>query len=126
MKHSKEHSFAFPVVKDADNRIADLYGARVTPEPGEDLADYARFRQSFDTENGDNAFAYMLAAVPEPSATLGRAHARRLRGRGKAAVAAYGIADTGYTIPAEGVILMPQWIVHRYARWWPEPERFLP
>jgi cytochrome P450 len=36
------------------------------------------------------------------------------------------IGDTGYTIPAEGVILMPQWTVHRDPRWWPEPERFLP
>lgn len=32
VKHSKDNGFAFPVVKDASNKIADLYGARVTPE----------------------------------------------------------------------------------------------
>ncbi len=31
-KHAKEHAFPFPVVKDAGNKIADAYGARVTPE----------------------------------------------------------------------------------------------
>lgn len=30
--HSKENGFSFPVVKDANNKVADLYGARVTPE----------------------------------------------------------------------------------------------
>lgn len=30
--HAKEHGFSFPVLKDAGNRVADLYGARVTPE----------------------------------------------------------------------------------------------
>jgi peroxiredoxin len=30
--HSKQHGFGFPIVKDAGNKIADLYGARVTPE----------------------------------------------------------------------------------------------
>lgn len=32
VKHAKENGFTFPVVKDANNKIADLYGARVTPE----------------------------------------------------------------------------------------------
>ncbi len=32
VKHSKDNGFAFPVVKDSGNKIADLYGARVTPE----------------------------------------------------------------------------------------------
>ena len=32
VKHAKENGFTFPVLKDADNKIADLYGARVTPE----------------------------------------------------------------------------------------------
>jgi peroxiredoxin len=30
--HAKDHSFPFPVLKDADNAVADLYDARVTPE----------------------------------------------------------------------------------------------
>jgi peroxiredoxin len=30
--HAHEHGFKFPVVKDAGNKIADLYGAQVTPE----------------------------------------------------------------------------------------------
>lgn len=32
IKHNKDNGFSFPVVKDAGNKIADLYGARVTPE----------------------------------------------------------------------------------------------
>ena len=31
-EHAKEHKFAFPVTKDPNNVIADLYGAMVTPE----------------------------------------------------------------------------------------------
>ncbi len=31
-EHSKEHSFKFPVLKDEQNKIADLYAAQVTPE----------------------------------------------------------------------------------------------
>ena len=31
-KHSKEKGFKFPVLKDIQNKIADLYGAQVTPE----------------------------------------------------------------------------------------------
>ena len=31
-EHSKEHGFLFPVLKDDQNKIADLYGAQVTPE----------------------------------------------------------------------------------------------
>ncbi|MBS4028576.1 MAG: thioredoxin family protein [Ignavibacteriales bacterium] len=31
-EHSKEHKFLFPVLKDNGNKIADLYGALVTPE----------------------------------------------------------------------------------------------
>lgn len=30
--HAKEHGFKFPVLKDAGNKVADLYGAQVTPE----------------------------------------------------------------------------------------------
>jgi peroxiredoxin len=31
-EHAKEHGFKFPVLKDENNKIADLYGALVTPE----------------------------------------------------------------------------------------------
>ncbi len=30
--HAKQHAFAFPIMKDPDNKVADLYGARHTPE----------------------------------------------------------------------------------------------
>ena len=30
--HAKQHGFPFPVLKDADDAVADAYGARVTPE----------------------------------------------------------------------------------------------
>jgi peroxiredoxin len=30
--HAKKHGFKFPVLKDERNRVADLYGAQVTPE----------------------------------------------------------------------------------------------
>jgi cytochrome P450 len=29
----------------------------------------------------------------------------------------------GHTIPAGDLVLLPQWVVHRDPRWWPEPER---
>jgi len=31
-EHSKKHGFEFPVLKDERNKVADLYGAQVTPE----------------------------------------------------------------------------------------------
>ena len=31
-EHAKDHGFRFPVVKDPGNKVADLYGAQVTPE----------------------------------------------------------------------------------------------
>jgi cytochrome P450 len=42
------------------------------------------------------------------------------------AKARHPVGNTGYVIPPEGVILMPQWVVHRDPRWWPEPESFRP
>jgi len=30
--HAKKHGLAFPIMKDPDNKVADLYGARHTPE----------------------------------------------------------------------------------------------
>jgi cytochrome P450 len=32
----------------------------------------------------------------------------------------------GYNIPAGTAVLMSQWVIHRDARWFPQPERFLP
>ena len=32
----------------------------------------------------------------------------------------------GWRVPAGSLCLLPQMMVHRDARWWPEPERFLP
>ena len=32
VSHSKENKFSFPVLKDMDNKIADAFGARYTPE----------------------------------------------------------------------------------------------
>jgi cytochrome P450 len=29
----------------------------------------------------------------------------------------------GHTIPAGDLVLLPQWVVHRDPRWWPEPDR---
>ena len=43
---------------------------------------------------------------------------------GRRALAEYDVGD--YRIPARTVVLMSQWIVHRDARWWPEPDRFQP
>lgn len=31
-EHAKEHGFKFTILKDVENKIADLYGAQVTPE----------------------------------------------------------------------------------------------
>jgi cytochrome P450 len=35
-------------------------------------------------------------------------------------------AVAGYTLPADSMIMMSPWVVHRDPRWWPEPERFAP
>lgn len=32
----------------------------------------------------------------------------------------------GHLAPAGSVVVMPQWVVHRDPRWWPDPERFEP
>jgi cytochrome P450 len=32
----------------------------------------------------------------------------------------------GWTIPRGAVVIVSQWVTHRDARWWPEPERFDP
>jgi cytochrome P450 len=32
----------------------------------------------------------------------------------------------GYRLPPKTIVLMSQWVTHRDARWWPDPERFDP
>ncbi|MBI3924787.1 MAG: cytochrome P450 [Armatimonadetes bacterium] len=32
----------------------------------------------------------------------------------------------GFRVPAHSIMVMSQWLLHRDARWWPEPERFCP
>lgn len=32
----------------------------------------------------------------------------------------------GYAIPADALVVMSQWVVHRDARWWPDPDQFIP
>jgi cytochrome P450 len=32
----------------------------------------------------------------------------------------------GYHVPAGSAVIMSQWVIHRDARWWDEPDRFLP
>jgi cytochrome P450 len=43
---------------------------------------------------------------------------------GRRTVAEVEVGD--YRIPAGSLVAMSQWVVHRDARWWPEPERFDP
>jgi cytochrome P450 len=43
---------------------------------------------------------------------------------GRRAIADYPIAQ--YTIPAKSIIMLSPWVVHRDARWFPEPGQFLP
>jgi cytochrome P450 len=43
---------------------------------------------------------------------------------GRRSVAEVEIGD--YSVPAGSLVAMSQWVVHRDARWWPEPERFDP
>jgi cytochrome P450 len=43
---------------------------------------------------------------------------------GRQAINAHRVGD--FEIPAQGVVLMSQYIVHRDPRWWERPEEFLP
>lgn len=43
---------------------------------------------------------------------------------GREAIADYPV--NGGTVKAGDLALLSQWVTHRDARWWPEPERFLP
>jgi cytochrome P450 len=43
---------------------------------------------------------------------------------GRRAIAPYQVGE--YTIPRRAIVVMSQWVVHRDARWYPEPERFDP
>jgi peroxiredoxin len=52
--HGKQHGFTFPLMKDPDNKAADLYGARHTPEVFVvDGAGTLRYHGRID-ENSDN------------------------------------------------------------------------
>lgn len=61
--HSKEHGFKFPVLKDEKNKVADLFGAQVTPEtfvinPQGKLLYHGRID---DNRKGDNVQSADLA-----------------------------------------------------------------
>lgn len=43
---------------------------------------------------------------------------------GRRAIDAFAIGD--YRLPARTVVFMSQWVTHRDARWFPDPDRFLP
>ena len=63
--HSKEHGFKFPVLKDEQNKIADLYNAQVTPEifvinPKGALVYHGRID---DSRKGDNIKSQDLAVA---------------------------------------------------------------
>jgi cytochrome P450 len=45
---------------------------------------------------------------------------------GRQAKESYAVGDTGWTVPAGGVILMSQYVVHRDARWWERAGEFVP
>jgi cytochrome P450 len=42
------------------------------------------------------------------------------------AIRDHPVGDTGYVVPAQGVILMSEYLVHRDDRWWPDPNAFRP
>lgn len=76
--HAKAHGFAFPVVKDEGNRIADAYGATHTPEvfvisPKGELLYYGRIDESQDDATNvrspdlRNALDAILAGKPVPA-----------------------------------------------------------
>lgn len=45
---------------------------------------------------------------------------------GMARTAMRDVTITGQAVPADSILLMSQWVVHRDPRWWPEPESFKP
>jgi peroxiredoxin len=52
-EHAKEHGHIFPIVKDPDNKVADLYDARHTPEvyvvdPGGKLRYHGRIDENYE------------------------------------------------------------------------------
>ena len=45
---------------------------------------------------------------------------------GRRAMVDYDVPGTGYVLPARTVVLLSQYLLHRDARFWDEPERFAP
>ena len=37
-----------------------------------------------------------------------------------------GVKHGGYRLPANAMLMIPQWVVHRSSRWWDQPDRFKP
>jgi cytochrome P450 len=84
--------------------------ARVHAEVDEVLAD--RLPEPGDAERLPacrGVFAEALRLYP-PSWAMGRQ-----------AVEDHPVAD--YVVPAGDLVLLPQWVIHRDPRWWPEPQR---
>jgi peroxiredoxin len=77
-EHAKTHGFAFPVVKDDANKVADAYGAMKTPEvyvvsPRGELLYHGRIDESQDDPKNvkspdlRNALEAILAGKPVPA-----------------------------------------------------------
>ena len=78
-EHARKQGFTFPVVKDDQNRVADLYGAQKTPEvyvvdPKGTLVYHGRIDESADDPNGvkspdlRRALDAILEGKPVPAA----------------------------------------------------------
>jgi len=73
--HAKQHGFAFPLMKDPDNKVADLYDARHTPEiyvvdPQGKLVYHGRIDENYEdptkvtSPDLKNALDQLLAGKP--------------------------------------------------------------
>jgi peroxiredoxin len=73
--HARKHGFGFPVMKDPDNKVADLYDARHTPEvfvvdPGGKLRYHGRIDENYEDASKvaspdlKNALDSLLAGKP--------------------------------------------------------------
>lgn len=59
-EHARKHGFGFPVAKDPDNKVADLYGAKHTPEifvvdPGGVLRYHGRIDENYEDASKVNS-----------------------------------------------------------------------